>query len=58
MITTLIPLFTACIINTPPPPPSYDPYQYQQAETVTVNAIMVDENGDVSFIQEPYHNDK
>lgn len=58
MLTTLLPLFTACIINTQPPIlASYDPYQYHQPETETVNAVMIDEDGNVSLIQETYHND-
>lgn len=57
MLATLISLFTACVINTQPPIlASYDPYQYHQPETETVNAVMIDENGDVSLIQETYHN--
>ena len=58
MLTTLLSLFTACVINTQPPIlASYDPYQYHQPETETVNAVMIDEGGNVSLIQEPYHND-
>lgn len=58
MFTALISLFTACVINTQPPIlASYDPYQYHQPETETVNAVMIDEDGNVSLIQETYHND-
>lgn len=58
MLATLISLFTACVINTQPPIlASYDPYQYHQPETETVNAVMIDEDGNVSPIQETYHND-
>lgn len=58
MFTALLSLFTACVINTQPPIlASYDPYQYHQPETETVNAVMIDEDGNVSLIQETYHND-
>lgn len=58
MLTTLLSLFTACVINTQPPIlASYAPYQYHQPETETVNAVMIDEDGNVSLIQETYHND-
>lgn len=58
MLTTPLSLFTACVINTQPPIlASYDPYQYHQPETETVNAVMIDEGGNVSLIQETYHND-
>lgn len=57
MFTALISLFTACVINTQPPIlSSHDPYQYHQPETETVNAVMIDEDGNVSLIQETYHN--
>lgn len=56
MFTALISLFTACAINAHPTIPSYDPYQYHQPETETVNAVMIDEDGNVSLIQETYHN--